>query len=379
VGAANITGLRTGYSNYGAGVAALLVSTNPALNQATVEQIIKQSANPAGRCSEGCGAGTLDAVNALLLAGGEIQPEPLLGTDLTQINFPLGLTSRTFHVVNLGNAPFSFTTVIEGAQGQLFNASPSSGTVEPIGRVTITVTLARGAFEAGSANLRVETTDVDPVQQALVSLDFNDDPSRSPRRVENVQVAAYTRLASGGLEKVAETIAKSENGFQYEITGLRVGSYEVYAVGDNNNDGSYASDTESFGAYPTADEPQPVVVGDNQRVDAIDFGISSRFINDIVGGVGAPCEGTNDCTFAPDADCITNFVDGYCTRYCDEDGFCDTGSCSVNFFDCADENSDPFECHLCLQNCSSDENCRFDQGYVCDRGECIPEALVVNP
>lgn len=427
VGAANITGLRTGYSNYGpaidvmapggdsgtdlnsdgnpdqvlstidvsydfregtsmaaphvSGLAALLVSTNPSLTQATVEQIIKQSANPAGRCSEGCGAGTLDAVNALLLAGGEIQPEPLLGTDVTQVDFPLGLTSRTFHVVNLGNAPFSFSTIIEGAQGELFTVSPSSGTVPAAiagGRVTVTVSLARGAFEAGSANLRVETTDTDPVQQALVSLDFNDDPTRSPRQIKNVQVAAYSR-ADGGLQKVAETIATSEFGFQYEIVGLRAGSYEVYAVGDNNDDGSYASDIESFGAYPTADEPQPVVVGDNQRVDAIDFGISSRFINDIIGGVGAPCEGRNDCTFAPDADCVTNFEQGYCSRFCDDDGFCDTGHCSVNFFDCSDENGDPFECHLCLQQCSSDENCRFEEGYVCDRGECIPEALVVNP
>lgn len=423
VGAASINGLRTSYSNYGeiidvmapggdtgtdlnsdgnpdqilstvetvydfregtsmaaphvTGLAALLVSENPSLTQTTVEQIIKSSANPAGRCSEGCGAGLLDAVNALLLAGGEVQPEPLMATDVTQVFFPIGLTARTFHVVNLGNAPFSFRTVIDGAQADLFSVSPATGTVPAAidgGRLAVSVSLARGGFEAGSAQLRFETTDVETVQQAVVSLDFSDDASRSPRQIQVVQVAAYRRLEGGGLEKVAEALAESSTGFSYEILGLRAGQYEVYAVGDDDNDGTFAADIESFGAFPTADDPQPVPVADLQRVDNIDFGISSRFISDIVGGVGTPCQDANDCTFAPDADCITNFEGGYCSRFC-TDGFCDTGRCALQL-ECTDENGDPFLCDVCLARCASDSQCRFDEGYVCDQGECIPEFLV---
>lgn len=421
VGAANIAGLRTSYSNYGsvvdimapggeggtdlnsdgqpdqilstvetsydfregtsmaaphvAGVAALLVSSNPALTQATVESILRNSANPVGQCSEGCGAGLVDAVGALLLAGGEIQPEALMATDITQVFFPQGLSSRTFHVVNLGNAELAFTALVEGPQADLFRVDPASGTVPAAiagGRVAVTVTLTRGTFEAGSASVKFVTTGLDPVQRANVQLDFNDDPTRSPRQVESVQVAAYLRNANGSLEQVGSALADKSTGFAYEILGLRAGAYEVYAVGDDNQDGTYAADIESFGAYPSADDPQPVVVEDNQRVEGIDFGISSRFITDIVGGVGAPCDDANDCTFAPDADCITSFDGGYCSRLCDDDPFCDSGRCALEL-ECLDDAGQPFLCNVCLARCASDAQCRFDEGYICDQGECVPE------
>lgn len=421
VGAANIAGLRTSYSNYGsiidvmapggeggtdqnsdgqpdqilstvqtaydfregtsmaaphvAGIAALLLSSNPALTQASVESILRTSANPASQCSEGCGAGLLDAVAAVVLAGGEIQPEPLLTTDITQVFFPQGLSSRTFHVVNLGSAPFDFTAIIEGPQAELFSVSPSLGTVAINGgRIAVTVTLTRDSFEAGSASLKFETSALDPVQRANVQLDYNDDPSRSPRQVQTVQVAAYRRNDNGSLEQVGSALADKGTGFAYEILGLRAGDYEVYAVGDDNEDGTYAADIESFGAYPTADDPQAVTVADKQRVEVIDFGISSRFITDIVGGVGAPCDNDNDCTFAPDAECITTFTGGYCSRLCDDDPFCDTGRCALEL-ECADDAGVAFFCSVCLTRCASDAQCRFDEGYVCDQGECVPEAF----
>jgi serine protease len=423
-GAANIAGLRTTYSNYGsiidvmapggeggsdlnsdgqpdqilstvatayefregtsmaaphvAGVAALLLSSNPALTQTTVESILKSSANAAGRCNEGCGAGLLDAVGALVLAGGEIQPEPLLATDVTQVFYPQGLTSRTFHVVNVGNAALTFDAVIEGPQAELFTLSDTSGTVPAVvdaaPPVALTVTLARGGFEAGSASVRITTSGLDPQQRADVQLDFNDDATRSPRQIETVQVAAYRRNAEGNLEQVGEALAEKGTGFGYEIVGLPAGTYEVFAVGDDNQDGRFVSEDESFGAWPTPDEPRPITIRDNQRVDGVDFAISSRFITDVVGGVGSPCDDANDCTFAADADCITTFAGGYCSRLCDSDPFCDSGRCALQL-ECLDDAGAPFFCNVCLARCASDAQCRFDEGYICDRGECVPESF----
>src|SRR5206468_4212313 len=91
------------------GVVALLLAVNPSLDQAGVSAILKASADHNGQCNEGCGAGWLDAVNALLSAGGNVQQQPTLATDVTTVNFPEGFQTRDVNVLNLGNAPFAFT------------------------------------------------------------------------------------------------------------------------------------------------------------------------------------------------------------------------------------------------------------------------------
>lgn len=424
VGAADIRGIRARYSNYGAGVdvmapggdvgtdldsdgnddqilslvandygyrngtsmaaphvtgvAALLIATKPELTQAQVQELIRLSANPNGRCSEGCGTGLLDAVGALLLAGGEIQLEPLLTTDVTQLFVREGLQSAELRVLNLGNAPFSFETTIEGPQEDLFSVTPASGTLaEATGGIeqasaTLTVTLDRQGFEAGSANLRIVTTDVTPAQEVVVNLGFNDDPNRVPRQVEVVEVSAFKKDAEGNLDRVAAALATRENGFAFEIGGLRPGEYFVFAVGDDNRDGVFSADVESFGGYPKADEPGPIVVLEGKRTEGIDMTIDPAFITDIVGGVGAPCNDRNDCTFAPDADCIDTFEGGYCSRICDDgdcgaNGACETLECDQGV-----------PCNVCLVRCSNDNQCRFAESYVCDLGACVPSGFAVG-
>ncbi len=425
VGAVNIRGLRASYSNFGAsvdvmapggdegtdengdgqpdgvlstvnpdydwrdgtsmacphvtGVAALLVAANPSLGQTDIAQILHASSNHAGQCNEGCGGGWLDAVSALLLAGGEVQALPLLATDVTQAFFPTGLQAVQVNVLNLGNAPFSFAAAVEGAQAEHFSVSPATGTVAEATssnpRVALTVTLDRGDLEAGSANLKITTTDADitPAEEASVDLNFNDDPNRNPRQIQEVQVAAFEKKADGTLKSVAKTVARREDQFAYTITGLREGDYEVFAVGDDNQDGQFEADVESFGAYPTRDAPQEVHVGADARVESIDFGIDAAFITDIVGGVGAPCNADNDCSTPTGAQCITTFAGGYCSRLCD-DGQCGNNA-SCEQLRCSDGSGNSVDCNVCLVRCASDSQCRFDEGYICDAGECVPAEL----
>jgi hypothetical protein len=278
-------------------------------------------------------------------------------------------------VLNLGNAPFSFQATLEGPQAPAFRVTPSTGTVnavsDPTGaHVALTITVDRGSLQAGTAVLKIGTTDQTPPQEIDVQLDFNDDPNRAPREVNEVQVGAFQTAADGSLRAVAQTIAKREDGFAYTIANLREGDYYVYAVGDDNNDGTFSADVESFGAYPTRDVPTKIHVDGKGRVEAIDFGIDSAFIVGIVGGVGAPCTDKNDCTFLPDADCIDSFTGGYCSRICDDPQCGTTGSCEQ--LQCTDDAGNPFDYNVCLQKCVSDAQCRFDEGYTCDRGACVP-------
>ena len=354
-----------------AGVVALLLAANDTLTQAQAESILKNSADERGICSEGCGAGWLDAVSALLLSGGEIQLTPLLVADSSSVFFPTGMQSRQVAVLNLGNAPFSFHTLIEGAQAELFSVTPTSGTVDvaasPGGRVDLTVSVARGAFDAGSANLILVGDGDATGQEAVVNLGFAEQGGRSPRELQVIEVSAYEDVG-GELSRVASTLALAADDFAYEITGLPAGDYQVFAAGDDNQDGVFDGQREASGSYPTGEAPASVHVDDDARTEGIDFAVIASFVATVEGGVGAPCADDGDCRFSADAACVTSFAGGYCSRLCDLDGACgENAACEI--LEC-----DTGPCAVCLLQCVSDAQCRFEEGYLCDRfGTCTPE------
>jgi serine protease len=302
-----------------AGVAALLLSQNPTLTRAQVESILKTSANPDGLCTEGCGDGWLDAYAALLLAGGVIEDLPRLAVDTSQVLFGDGIALRTVHVLNTGNVEFNFTATIDGAQADLFSLDVASGTVPPAGAdssgVPIVIALTRNGFESGTANLNIRTVGLfddqgmaaDQVQR--VDIQFNDDPNRVPRLVDIIQVAAYVEQ-DGALKSVAKTTTTREEQFRYQIDGVPGGSYFVFAVADDNRDGTFDPDSETRGGYPVARAPELVVVPDDKKVEFIDFFVQPVFVSGVLGAVGAPCDSDGDCTFAPDAECIVSFEGG---------------------------------------------------------------------
>lgn len=353
------------------GVAALLVSVNPALTQAQVESILTSSANIGGVCSEGCGAGWLDAVNALLVAGGQVQTRPKLAADKLQVFVPQGFQTVSLRVLNLGNSPLSFQGTVEGAQASLFNVTPLAGTLREasagieLSASTVTISLERGAFKAGSATLKLVTTDIDPPQQVDIPLSFDDDENRRPRELQLVEVSAWRERSNGDLERVASTLARRADGFAYELKDLRPGSYYVFAVGDDNLDGRFQAELESFGAWPRVDTREPVTLAETERRADIDITVDAAFALQVEGTVGSPCTNDGACTFLPDAACIDTFASGYCSRICDDGACGPNGACAE--LDCGGE-----ACKVCLARCTSDSQCRFSEGYVCDLGACVP-------
>jgi hypothetical protein len=218
--------------------------------------------------------------------------------------------------------------------------------------------------------LKLTTTDQTPEQDVTVGLGFNDDPNRTIKEINAVQVGAFLKKADGSLVSVAQTVTTREDSFNYTIPNLAAGDYEVFAVGDDNNDGDFQANIESFGAYPTRDQPLIVHLDGKGKVNKIDFAIDAAFVTDVVGGIGAACTEPNDCTFRDDATCITSFTNGYCTRAC-YDGDCGTtGACEL--LDC---DGGTLNCSVCLVRCTTDAQCRTSDGFVCDLGVCVPESF----
>jgi hypothetical protein len=174
-----------------AGIVGLLASVSPGLDQAQVLQLLRQTANPAGTCNEGCGAGHVDATALLLQAGGVVQQEPLLAVDATRLIFQPDETTKTVNVVNLGSAALEWTAAIVGAQAALYAVSPLQGAVQAGAAVPATVTLSRGAFGAGSANLQFIGAGAATNQLVRVDLFFNDDAMPVQTNLNVVEVSAY--------------------------------------------------------------------------------------------------------------------------------------------------------------------------------------------
>ncbi|MDP2345275.1 MAG: S8 family serine peptidase [Deltaproteobacteria bacterium] len=354
------------------GVAGLLAAAKPNLTHDLIHDLLKNTANQQLRCNEGCGNGLVDAVQALLIAEVELDPAPRLALDRERLVFPTGITSLELRVLNLGNVAAPFTVEFGDGDAALFTVTPTSGTVASAGNVIVEIGLDRGAAVEGAVELKFVSTGETPVREIIAVVLFQDNPLRPTRNLDTVEVAAFSRDDGGDLVQAGKTLATRSAGFAYEITGLKAGIYEIYAVGDDNQDLIFDSQVESFGAFPLADGIKPVVLEANDsRVDGIDFVVALQSSFSLDNGVGAPCTDASsavDCAgmdFAPDAACIDTFFEGYCSRVCGEDNECGAnGICDV--LDC-----DGTPCALCLQRCVSDSQCR--DGYECDRfGTCTP-------
>src|SRR5690606_21618187 len=154
----------------------------------------------------------------------------------------------------------------------------------------VTVTLNRGEYESGSANLQFIGTG-DAVNQVVrVDLIFNDKAVPVQTNLNAVQVMAY-RVIEGTdqLELAGETKALRPQSFEWRMEGLSPGTYYVFAIGDDNNDGIFDPQRESFGAWPLTSGPTPIEVEEAKNYKGIEFGLSGGFRIDGEGAVGAPC------------------------------------------------------------------------------------------
>jgi len=353
------------------GLAGLILSSKPDLTHDLVHNLIRDTANIRLQCVEQCGSGLADAAESLLQSGVDIQPVPRLALNAQTIIFGGGITRKTVRVLNLGSVAAPFDVALQRGQAELFSVTPATGTVAPSGSVELTIDLARGANAVGSTTLVVTGLEGADGQVLTASVQFDDNPTRSRRGLEEVEVGAFARAGDGGLVRVGAAIARRADDFAFTITGLTEGTYEIYAVGDDNFDGTFDSQLESVGAYPITTEIVPVVIEDEDvPVTGIDFAVRLRGVTAVENDVGSSCTEANKATacsavadFAPDVGCIETFPGGYCSRFCDDN------VCGANGL-CDEVDCDGTPCKVCLQRCVSDAQCR--DGYLCILDTCVP-------
>ncbi len=88
------------------------------------------------------------------------------------------------------------------------------------------------------------------------------------------------------------------------------------------------------------------------------------------GNVGDPCTDTAPCSAGNF--CLAQPPGGYCTRTCQSDQQCPTGSV------CSDQLGNEGPTNYCVETCTTDTECRWDEGYKCTnisggRKACLPD------
>ncbi len=349
------------------GIAGLILAVDPNIDQNAMKTLLRSTADPAGVCAEGCGTGHIDASAALLAAGGVSSPTPQLAADRTRLIFGVDQSYREVNVLNIGEGLLEYNVEVIGAQAALFSAEIATGSLQTGQVYPLGVSLSRNGFVAGSANLKLSGYGDAAGQEVYIDLAFSDEQANNGNNLIVAQVGAYTRLENGTYQSlVPPVLARADDGFSYEITGLFPGDVFVLAVGDDNNDGTFDTDNESFGAWPVGSNPQFITVEEDTMYTEVNFGLRGGYTDKEDGYVGSSCQVDGDCSFASDGTCITEWQGGYCSRVCD-DGFCGPGA-SCEILDCGGT-----PCNVCLATCAGASSCRTGDGYTCDPfNTCTP-------
>lgn len=342
-----------------AGIVALLKDvTNRQITPAAAEQFLRDTAAPAFRCQEGCGAGLVNAQAAVLRAQGATAGAARLVVSTTEL-YQAGSGRIGFVISNVGSQPIASVSVTPGgAAGSALSVRGGSvglGALE-MRKVEVDVNaagLAAGATHA--ATLSVSSA----AGSATISVKLKAGANRATGRA---LVAAVYRdenrqwQVGGGGELAGPSLD-----YRFEADPRE---YFVLAAMDDNGNGKYFEDGERFGFWRSMENPETVKVVAGQKVTGVNIDLVA--FKDVAADPlvpGAPCTGDPAC---PTGFCA-NWPGGYCTRACDTQA-CPAGSVCTRF-------TNGLFCTAPCGRPGTQDTCRT--GYVCTAdgtagGVCLP-------
>lgn len=337
-----------------AGVVALMKARNPSLGHAQVESILKSTANAAFKCSQGCGAGMVNAHAAVLAAGGQVATGPAkLSVSSSELFLATASPEASVQLANTGGAALTVTAAVSGAQASVVSF-PEGNTLQ----------LAGG--QGGALKVRADTSSLAPGTYPLtLTLTSGGGNAQVALRIragatQEKDAAVVAVYLDGEEWKVGgEAWARAAKGHAYDLnTGA--GTFFVLAAVDDDGDDEWFEDGERVGFWPTTSAPEFLEVPDNTRL--IDANFALVPFKPVEGGeggksgIGGACGGNEACQ---SNDCITTWPGGYCSQLCTQS--CPGGST------CYTLQTAEGPASICLAGCAAPgggrSSCRQD--YVC--------------
>lgn len=334
-----------------AGVLALMKARNPQLTAAQAKMLLTSTANTASRCTEGCGAGLVNAQAAVQAASGMAPSGPgRLATTTSELYFTAQSTTQNVTVSNVGGSALSVTVGAGGTEGsRLSVGGAATRTLMPNQSDTLAITANLGGLAAG-----VHTANVVLSAGSAGAFTINVRLKAGSTALARPPVVALVYEADGGWNAAGAAEANTST-LAYQLSAPP-GTYYVFGYLDSNGNDSLESN-EPVGIWPNMDAPRQVTLAGGQAQDKVDFVLAPEVsVTDTESRlIGAPCG--NDAACGTGGFCVTAWPGGYCSTSCLTTA-CPTGSI------CLEASTDT---RLCLDSCSApgqgQSSCRA--GYVC--------------
>ncbi|MFY0523318.1 S8 family serine peptidase [Archangium gephyra] len=354
-----------------AGIAALMKAVHPRITPAQVKQLLKSTAATSSQCTEGCGAGLVNAQAAVReaqkLAGGGTTPDApaQLGVGSTQLSF-FGSGTQQLTVRNLGGGTLQVTAK---ALGTLASAlSFPAGT-----------TVSLSAYGSKSLPLAVNAAGLahgDYLAQVSLTGDNGDSASvlvklrvGASQDKDAVIAFAYQDLfGEWQVDEEAVALVPASGGYAYSLK-LTPRTYYALATIDDDGDEAYFEEGERVGFWRDATSIEPIVLTASQTVGNISFTLAPYQTGEeepTTSIIGRDCTSDAQCG---EGFCATNFPGGYCTQSCL------ATSCPAGSQCYADSDGASAYCFATCTGVGTQGSCR--SGYVCANdgaggGACVP-------
>jgi serine protease len=293
------------------GLVALMKSVNPGLNTAQATQFLKDTANAAFKCSEGCGAGLVNAQAAVIAARGQPTTGPAkLSVSTTDLFFNSSSQS-TVTLSNLGGATLTANATVTGAAAQKVSfPGGTSFNVAPQKAANLVIAAdASGTAGTYAASVQIASNGGNAVVNVRIRAGAAAD-------TKNAVLAVVYKDASGTWQAAGGGNVLPTNGYTYSFDVAPGSSYYAVAAVDDNGNGVYFEPGERVGMYKSLDSPDPISVVAGQTTGGINFTLvpykSPSSTPTLV--VGSACTSNTDCLDS--GACVTAWPGGYCTRDC---------------------------------------------------------------
>ena len=257
-----------------AGVIALMLSANPHLTPADIDQLlagshpdttvrITQDLGKPGR-DDIYGHGLIDAAQAVVAAqaipggGGTVPSGPILAVSTSRLNFENFLEELSFKITNAGIGTLGTIYITDNAPW--LTLSRTSGTAP----LTVEATVDRTGLAEGEYTATIQvSTDVTPGEQTVAILVEMEVGGRTLGNVGNAFVLVLDPESS---ETVAQAETDASQAYTFTTPSLAPGRYQIIAGTDLDDDGYICDIEDACGS-----NPELVTVVSGRNTSGIDF------------------------------------------------------------------------------------------------------------
>lgn len=243
------------------GLVALMKSIRPDLRYEEALSILQETANPVGRCAQGCGAGLIDPVRVLRALGGSRVDAP----HKIEV-FPDSIEARlaetaSFRIRNPGKHALQWLAWVSESPGHSVKLSPDQGELGPGREVEVQIRFHREDLEPGAYRVYVVIQGEDEKRTVSVEYWVKDDRLQN---IGNVWVLALGFGADGDVVVGGKGVARYLEGYRFEIEASP-GAWYLLAWKDVNGDGRI-DERDRMALLSDDAGPVAMQVGEGERI-----------------------------------------------------------------------------------------------------------------